>query len=56
LLAQGWPAAEALAAGVHLHGAAADLLAESDGESGLTASETIPPARRLFNRWIAAHG
>lgn len=56
LLAQGWPAAEALAAGVHLHGVAADLLAARGGEAGLTASETIPPARRLFNRWIAARG
>lgn len=57
LLAQGWPAAEALTASVHLHGAAADALASSahlGGEIGLTAGETILEARRLLNRWIAA--
>ncbi len=53
LLAQGWPAAAALAAGVHLHGLAADALAREHGEVGLAASETIPVARRLFNGWIA---
>lgn len=53
LLAQGWPAAAALAAGVHLHGMAADELARERGEVGLAASETIPVARRLFNGWIA---
>jgi ADP-dependent NAD(P)H-hydrate dehydratase / NAD(P)H-hydrate epimerase len=55
LLAQGWPAAEALAAGVHLHGAAADALAGQFGEIGLTAGETIPQARRQLNDWIATH-
>lgn len=54
LLAQDWPAEMALAAGVHLHGAAADLLSAKTGEIGLTASETIPAARHLLNRWIAA--
>ena len=54
LLAQDWPAEMALAAGVHLHGAAADLLSAETGEIGLTASETIPAARHLLNRWIAA--
>jgi len=57
LLAQGWPAAEALTAGVHLHGAAADALTTSahlGGEIGLTAGETIIEARRLLNCWIAA--
>lgn len=54
LLAQGWPAEEALLAAVHLHGAAADLLvAQGLGPVGLTASEIIDPARQLFNRWIA---
>ncbi len=59
LLAQGWPAESALAAGVHLHGAAADLLAANGGnigaigEIGLTASETIPAARHLLNQWVA---
>ena len=58
LLAQGWPAEAALATGVHLHGAAADLLAAKvgniAGEIGLTASETIPAARHLLNQWISA--
>ncbi len=54
LLAQGWPAVEALLAGVHLHGAAADrLVAEGFGPVGLTAGEVIDAARRLFNDWIA---
>lgn len=52
LLAQGWPAAAAIAGGVHLHGAAADRLAATVGEIGLTASETIAEARLLFNQWI----
>jgi len=55
LLAQGWPAAAALAAGVHLHGAAADDLARTAGEVGLTAGETILAARRLLNRWISTN-
>ena len=55
LLAQGWPAEAALAAGVHLHGAAADLLAAEAGEIGLAASETIPAARHLLNQWIAGN-
>lgn len=54
LLAQGWPAAAALMAGVYLHGAAADVLVqEGRGPVGLTASELIPAARRLLNEWIA---
>lgn len=55
LLAQGWPAAAALAAGVHLHGLAADELAREHGEVGLAAGETIPVARRLFNGWLAGN-
>lgn len=54
LLAQGWPSDAALAAGVHLHGAAADEVAAADcGPIGMTAGELIPAARRLLNRWIA---
>lgn len=54
LLAQGWPAAAALAAAVHLHGAAADtLVAAGDGPIGIAASELIPIARKLLNRLIA---
>lgn len=54
LLAQGWPACEALLAAVHLHGAAADeLVAAGCGPIGLTAGELIAPTRALLNRWIA---
>ncbi len=56
LLAQGWPALEALLAAVHLHGAAADeQVAGGCGPVGLTAGEIIDSARSCFNRWIA-HG
>ncbi|MDP2821999.1 MAG: NAD(P)H-hydrate epimerase [Sulfuritalea sp.] len=54
LLAQGWPAREALAGAVHLHGAAADaLVARGIGPVGLAAGELIDAARALLNRWIA---
>jgi hydroxyethylthiazole kinase-like uncharacterized protein yjeF len=44
----------ALQCAVHLHGAAADLLAaEGAGPAGLTAGETIDRARLLYNRWCA---
>ena len=57
LLAQGWPPAAALAAAVHVHGAAADrLVARGEGPVGLAASELIAPARALLNEWIAAPG
>lgn len=53
LLAQGWPAEQALIAAVHLHGAAADRLArEGIGPIGLTAGEVIDAARGVFNGWI----
>ena len=56
LLAKGWPAAAALSAAVHLHGAAADaLVAAGDGPIGIAAGELIPVARRLLNRLIAAN-
>ncbi len=51
LLAQGADAQNALLAGVHLHGAAGDVLAGGDhGQIGITASEVIAAARTLFNR------
>ena len=51
LLAQGASEDRALAAGVYLHGAAADaLVAQGHGPAGLTASETIDAARALLNR------
>jgi ADP-dependent NAD(P)H-hydrate dehydratase / NAD(P)H-hydrate epimerase len=50
-LAQGVPFDSALALGVCLHGAAADMLvAEGVGPLGVTASELAPIARRLINR------
>ncbi len=53
LLAQGWPAAEALMAATHLHGAAADAcVAAGIGPIGLRAGELIDPARRLLNEWV----
>lgn len=53
LLAQGWPALEALLAAVHLHGAAADeRVASGCGPVGLTAGELIDSARAGFNRWL----
>jgi len=55
LLAQGWPADAALLAAVHLHGAAADELAERlGGNVGIAAGELIDAARDIFNGWIAA--
>lgn len=40
-LARGWPAATAAAAGVYLHGLAADSLAEDFGQSGILASDLL---------------
>jgi NAD(P)H-hydrate repair Nnr-like enzyme with NAD(P)H-hydrate dehydratase domain len=53
LLAQGWPALEAMLAAVHLHGIAADeRVAAGCGPVGLTAGEIIDSARACFNRWV----
>ena len=53
LLAQGWPAREALLAGVHVHGQAADhLVNQGHGPIGLTAGECIDSARHCFNEWV----
>ena len=53
LLGQHWPAAPALLAGVHLHGAAADrLVAAGLGPVGLAAGEVIDAARLVFNDWL----
>jgi hydroxyethylthiazole kinase-like uncharacterized protein yjeF len=52
LLAQGIDIGAAVRCAVHLHGAAADVFAaDLGGESGLSASELLPLARRLFNCW-----
>ena len=54
LLAQGYSGETALVLGTHLHGAAADALArEGSGPVGMTASEVIDAARRLWNHWLA---
>ena len=54
LLAQGWPALEAMLAAVHLHGVAADeRVAAGSGPIGLAAGEIIDSARSVFNRWVA---
>jgi hydroxyethylthiazole kinase-like uncharacterized protein yjeF len=49
LLAQKLSGEAALVLGVHLHGAAAD---EAALGVGLTASELMDPARRLWNAWL----
>jgi hydroxyethylthiazole kinase-like uncharacterized protein yjeF len=51
LLAQGADAHSALLVGVHMHGAAADIIAaESGGQLGITASRVIESARNVLNR------
>jgi ADP-dependent NAD(P)H-hydrate dehydratase / NAD(P)H-hydrate epimerase len=53
LLAQGWPAAQALPAAIHLHGMAADDLIDAGiGPVGMTANELISSARTRLNRWL----
>ena len=54
LLAQRYSGESALVLGVHLHGAAADaLVAQRVGPVGLTASEVIDAARRIWNGWLS---
>ncbi len=54
LLAQGWPAQQALLAAVHMHGAAADACVRAgNGPIGLSAGDLIDPARQILNHWIA---
>ncbi len=53
LLAQGWPAWEALLGAVWIHGKAADeLVSDGVGPVGLTASELIPAVRHAINALI----
>jgi hydroxyethylthiazole kinase-like uncharacterized protein yjeF len=53
LLAQGYTGETALVLGPHLHGAAADELARAGvGPVGMTASELVDAARRLWNTWL----
>ena len=52
-LAQKLSGEAALVLGVHLHGAAADAAGHG---VGLTASELVEPARRIWNRWLGKSG
>jgi len=53
LLAQGYSGETALVLGVHLHACAADECVRAGaGPVGLTASELIDPARRIWNDWL----
>ncbi len=52
LLAQKFTGEAALVLGVHLHGSAADECSRSGTSVGLTAGETIDPARAIWNRWL----
>ena len=53
LLAQGYTGESALVLGCHLHGVAADELAKSGvGPVGMTASELVESARRVWNQWL----
>jgi ADP-dependent NAD(P)H-hydrate dehydratase / NAD(P)H-hydrate epimerase len=51
LIAQGLEADRALLLAVHLHGAAADALAQQGICAGMTATEVIEWARWLLNQW-----
>lgn len=52
LLAQGLSGESALVLGTHLHGAAADeLVRTGTGPVGMTATEVIDAARRVWNQW-----
>ena len=53
LLAQGYTGETALVLGTHLHGLAADELAKAGvGPIGMTASEVVDAARRVWNQWL----
>jgi ADP-dependent NAD(P)H-hydrate dehydratase / NAD(P)H-hydrate epimerase len=51
-IAQGMTADDAMLLAVHLHGAAADALAEQGITIGMTASDVTEWARWLLNQWI----
>ncbi len=54
LLAQGYGGEASLVLGTHLHGAAADEAVRcGSGPVGLTATELLDPARKLWNAWLA---
>ena len=49
LLAQGFSLPNAAQQGAHIHGLAADLAAQAQGERGLLASDLMPNLRKLVN-------
>jgi hydroxyethylthiazole kinase-like uncharacterized protein yjeF len=51
-IAQGLSTDDALLLAVHLHGAAADALAQQQASIGMTASEVTEWSRWLLNQWI----
>jgi len=57
LLAQGWPAEQAMMAAANLHGTAAERLAnEGIGPIGLAASEVVESSRKVLNSWQVQSG
>jgi ADP-dependent NAD(P)H-hydrate dehydratase / NAD(P)H-hydrate epimerase len=55
LLAQKFSGETAMALGTHLHGCAADECVRAGaGPVGLTATELLDPARRIWNGWLAS--
>ena len=55
LLAQRYSGESALVLGTHLHGSAADdCVRAGAGPVGLSASELVEPARRIWNAWLAS--
>lgn len=50
LIAQKWHLPEAVNTAVYLHGQAADLAAQAEGERGLLASDLMPYIRKLMNK------
>ena len=55
LLAQKYSGETSLVLGTHLHGCAADeCVRMGAGPAGLTASELIAPARKLWNAWLSS--
>ncbi len=56
LLGQGYPFTDACRLGVFLHGYAADMVAERQGEVGMTASDVLESLPRAYKTLLAAHG
>jgi len=56
LLGQGYPFTDACRLGVFLHGYAADMVAERQGEVGMTASDVLESLPRAYKTLLAAYG